>query len=371
MKTVCEENECNGCMACVEICPKRCINIEDKIQFLNATIDEKKCVNCNKCKNVCPNINKVVKMNVKEWYQGWIKTNERRESSSGGIAAAIMKKVILDGGYVATCCWENQKFSFDLTNNIKDIKKFLGSKYVKSNPEGIFQKIKEKIMDNKILFIGLPCQVAALKNIIKNDENLYTVDLICHGTPSQLLLEKYLEEKNIDIKEIDRITFREKSNYGIKINEKNIDKLNVMDEYICAFLEGISFTENCYNCEYACSTRISDLTIGDSWGTELKDEIKNGVSLILVQNEKGKYLIEDDNIVLKKVDIKNAIDNNHQLSHPTKKSTKREKLFYLLDKGYSFKKTVKYVLPKRIVKQKIKGIIKKINNKMKENGEKI
>ena len=43
-----------------------------------------------------------------------------------------------------------------------------------------------------MLFIGLPCQVAALNNYIKDKKNLYTVDLICHGSPSPIILEKYI-----------------------------------------------------------------------------------------------------------------------------------------------------------------------------------
>ena len=76
--------------------------------------------------------------------------------------------------------------------------KFVGSKYVKSNPIGIYSKIEEHLKaKEKVLFIGLPCQVAGLKNYIKRldksfQDNLYTVDLICHGTPSPRLLEQFL-----------------------------------------------------------------------------------------------------------------------------------------------------------------------------------
>ena len=88
-------------------------------------------------------------------------------------------------------------------------RKFAGSKYVKSNPKNIYSKIHERLKQgDRVLFIGLPCQVAALNNYIKDKKNLYTVDLICHGSPSPIILEKYLAENYVDIRKIKDLNFR-------------------------------------------------------------------------------------------------------------------------------------------------------------------
>lgn len=55
-------------------------------------------------------------------------------------------------------------------------------------------------IDNKIvLFSGTPCQVSGLRRYLKRDyENLYCLDIICHGVPSPMFWEKYansIEEK--------------------------------------------------------------------------------------------------------------------------------------------------------------------------------
>ena len=50
-----------------------------------------------------------------------------------------------------------------------------------------------------------------------------------------------------------------------------------------AFLCSLMYTDNCYECKYAKLERVSDLTIGDAWGTELTEEMKQGVSLALSQ----------------------------------------------------------------------------------------
>ena len=359
MKTVCEKDKCNGCMACVDKCPKKSIEIEDNLDTFNAFIDESKCIRCKLCKEICPNINKVEKIKPISWYQGWGEKSVRKRGASGGIASTVIYHFIKSGGYVASCIYDKGEFKFDITNNIEKAKRFAGSKYVKSNPKGIYNKIENIIKDNKVLFIGLPCQVAVIKNIIKNKENLYTVDLICHGTPSPKILNKFLKENKIDESLISDIKFRNKTDFGLIINNNKLRKKRVLDEYTSAFLEAINYTENCYDCEYASIERVSDITLGDSWGSELRNEEKNGISLILVQTKKGEELIKNENIILKDVNINKAIKYNHQLEKPSSLSKKRTKYFKLIKKGKSFKYSTFVVLPKKMMKQYIKDVLVK------------
>lgn len=44
MKTVCDANKCNGCMACLAVCPRKCITIRDDIYNYNAVIDQTACL---------------------------------------------------------------------------------------------------------------------------------------------------------------------------------------------------------------------------------------------------------------------------------------------------------------------------------------
>lgn len=202
MKTVCDANKCNGCMACLAVCPRKCITIRDDIYNYNAVIDQTACINCNACERVCPNLSVQQKVKPYKWEQGWSYSDARRNAASGGIASEIIRAFISSGGYVASCLFRNGEFVFDITNDLDTAKCFAGSKYVKSNPEGIYERIKDRLKSHKVLFIGLPCQVAALKNYIKAQDNLYTIDLICHGTPSPRVLSYYLKEHgiaNIDI----------------------------------------------------------------------------------------------------------------------------------------------------------------------------
>ena len=361
MKTVCELNKCAGCMACIDICPKGAIVSRDELYAYNAVIQEDKCVGCNSCYAVCQKNQTVDFLKPNKWYQGWHNDLEvRKRSSSGGVATAIMSAFIEHGGIVCSCSFEAGKFGFDFVDNQKELSKFSGSKYVKSNPKGIYRKVKDFLKKGqKILFIGLPCQVSALKNYVepKFRSELYTIDLICHGTPSPTLLKKFLEQYDVSLEKLEDIQFRVKAKFMVYGDYKGIITNGVSDKYSIAFLNSLIYTENCYTCQYARKERISDLTLGDSWGSELPvEEQKKGISLILQQSEKGGSLLEMANIHLEKVNLNNAIANNHQLEHPSVMPTGRKQFFQHLHTK-KFNKLVFRQLPKQCMRQNIKQIL--------------
>ena len=113
--------------------------------------------------------------------------------------------------------------------------------------------------------------------------------LICHGSPSPELLKMYLKEKSVDIEELEELNFREKTSFGLRSTEKDIGFSRIVDMYTYAFLKSIDYTENCYYCRYASQSRVSDISLGDSWGSELsEEEKKKGISLVLCQTKREK-----------------------------------------------------------------------------------
>ncbi len=361
MKTVCELNKCAGCMACIDICLKGAITIEDNLSAYNAVIDENKCIGCNACHSICQSNHPAKLMSPIMWHQGWSGTQDvRKQCSSGGIATALFKAFIEAGGVVCSCTFYNGKFVFEVAEKIEEVKKFAGSKYVKSNPEGIYTKVKEYLKKGcEVLFVGLPCQVSALKNCVgaQYEDNLFTVDLICHGTPSPELLEIFLKQYGYTMKMFQDIQFRVKAQFRSSGDYKGIITNGVSDKYSIAFLNSLIYTENCYSCQYARKERVSDLTLGDSWGSELPmDEQKKGVSLILCQTTKGKQLLEIADIHLEKVNIEKAIANNHQLSHPSEMPKGRNK-FYKRLRNHKFNSLVFWQFPKQCLRQDVKQIL--------------
>lgn len=365
MKTVCQINRCTGCRACVDVCPRSAIEVKDSKIAYNAVISEDICINCGACYRICPNNYPVVYKRPKEWYQGWANDDYIRvQGSSGGIATAIAKCFIENNGMVCSCIFKNGEFNFELVNKVEELKKFSGSKYVKSNPSGIYKVIKDELKNfNSILFIGLPCQIAGLKKYIgiELEKNLYTIDLICHGTPSPKVLEIFLEQYGKRLDEIRSIQFRKKNKYQILENNKGIDTNGITDKYMIAFFKSLINTENCYQCNYAKFERVSDITLGDSWGSSLSiKERKKGISLILCQTNKGMQLLKDSNLCLKDVDINNAIKNNRQLECSSNRPKQREKFFIEINKNKSFNKLIWKCFPKDCIKQEIKKILIKL-----------
>lgn len=370
MRTVCKKDMCSGCMACVDVCPKKAIVVEDSLIAYNACIDENKCVNCNACHNVCQANNDIELVEPIQWKQGWIKDEKLRSvSSSGGVAAAVTHCFIEKGGVVCSCTFKEGEFVFGFAETKEEALQFTGSKYVKSNPKGIYIRIKKLLVDNKmVLFIGLPCQVAAVKRFVgeKLGINLYTVDLICHGSPSPKVLNSFLLDYDYTLKQMENIQFRNKMKYHVYNNAVGIAPEGVQDIYTCSFLMGLDYTENCYSCKYASTKRVSDISLGDSWGSELLEEDNKGVSLVLCQTEKGEQLIEASNLELFEVNIDKAIQNNHQLMYPTKAPKEREEFLGLLQKGKNFKQAFAKCLPKLYYKKKLKEMIVKVRLKVKK-----
>lgn len=363
MKTVCNLDQCAGCMACVDICAKEAIKIEDSLSAYNAVIDEKKCISCNACHTVCQENNIPAIQSPIFWKEGWSEVQEVREvSSSGGMATALANAFIKNGGVVCSCSFQDGNFGFSFAEREEDVNKFTGSKYVKSNPKGIYRQIKQRIKNGqKILFIGLPCQVAAAKQYVKS-EKLYTVDLICHGTPSPRLLDKFLREKGTSLKNTAKIKFRAKTTFGLENDSRRFSVPTVTDYYTFAFLNAVFYTENCYQCKYAQTSRVGDLTIGDSWGSDLpKEELKKGVSLILCQTKKGEEILAQAKVKLLDVNLKKAIEHNHQLERPSVKPIQRERFMQEIQKGKGFRYIMWKYYPDRMLKNIVKVFLYKIH----------
>lgn len=361
-KTVCERNLCAGCMACVESCRHGAIRVEDSVESYNAFIDPNKCVECGLCVSVCPQIVSPSAVYPIEWRQGWAKDSSlRAKSSSGGLATAISESFIAAGGLVCSCAQGNGEFGFQLTSDLEHLKRSQGSKYVKSNPSGVYRKVKNALRDGwRVLFIGLPCQVAAMRNYVGNRlaSSLYTIDLICHGTPSPKVLQRFLNESDHDLHDGLILDFRKKVQFQLHYRgAETVGRQGVRDRYSIAFLAGLPYTENCYSCRYAKGERVSDLTLGDSWGSELTKEAPFGISLALVQTTKGRELLEGADLELLTVDPDVAVANNEQLERPSAMPAARHDFMEGFKKCESVSRLVFKAEPKKCVKYIVKDTL--------------
>lgn len=344
------KRNCYGCGLCKNICPKNAIEMkENEDGFLNPVIDPKKCINCGLCEKKCLYLNEKESNKINRKSKSLavqIKDkNNLKNSSSGGFFYELAKRFIESGGYVAGCVWNDDMQPVHmLSNKLEDIKKMQGSKYVQSDISNIFKEIKQLINDKKILFVGTPCQVMAIKTYV-NNENLYTVSLICEGVPSRKVWKMYKESlENIQKSKLIKVNFRNKDNCGWKMpdsvyhfeNSKEIKNLSFnLDYYVSSFIEGILMNQKCYNCGFKGNNNPGDIIIGDFWQISdniFSSETKNGVSAIIVKTEKGEKLLNImQDIEIKNVDISLIIKGNPNLENSINKPAERDNFFENLD----------------------------------------
>lgn len=387
------KSSCCGCRACLNICPKNAIIMKlDKIGNYYPYINEDKCVNCGLCKKTCLfNSYKNIR-EERKCYAAYSKSNDLlNKSSSGGIFSSIAYNFIKQGGYVCGCAsyYEDSqiKITHIIIDNEKDLKKLQGSKYVQSNTVEIFPEIKKLLLNNKkVLFSGSPCQIVGLKSYLNKDyDNLYTIDIICHGAPSQKIFYDYISyiEKNKNVKIYD-FKFRDKLNgwnlsgdlYGkYKNNNKSIKYIfsNNESSYYYLFQKGYLYRESCYSCPYANSNRPGDITIGDYWGIEIEhpelaEKTQKGISCLIINRLKGENLIENfgNNIEMIDSTFEKIQRNNSQLQHPTIEPDDNKQLLIIYEKyGYKAveKEFVKIIGFKNLYMNKLKNRIKRIIKK--------
>lgn len=382
------ENDCCGCRACENICSKKAITmIENKEGFLYPQIDKNKCINCGLCKKICPLINKVNKkdfLNENICYSAKNKNIKALENSSSGGMFWVLSKYILDKGglVVGVEMTKEHIVQHCIIDNENDLIKLMGSKYVSSNTNDVFAKIKKELDKNKlVLFSGVPCQVAGLTNFLMKDyDNLITVDIVCHGVPSQKLFSKYIEYLEDKYKaKLLEYKFRSKkaSNWGTfkglakfsKDNELISKNINAdFDPYYYSFLKGKNYRESCYTCNFASKNRISDITIADFWGIEKTNPEfldEKGVSAVIINTKKGEKIFDviKKNIVYADAKYEDICRFNGQLNSPTHRLNERNEWYKNIDEKDFIKKlktgkNVKSVI-KSIVPTNLKLIIKK------------
>ena len=335
-----KENICTGCGMCSDLCPVGAIEMkpDDILGHIRPFIDNDKCINCGLCEKKCPSVNRVEKRNPLITYAAWAKSDEKHySSSSGGIASILYEHFVDNGGVIIGVCMEGLKQPFyECSNSIELIDKFKKSKYVQVSHNSIYTKTFDKLKKgNKVLFIGLPCHCAAMQKVAEGwTDNLFLVDLICHGTPSYISFIDYITSR-FSNDDITNVLFRDRL-YGealsIYNNDRMIYKRKVKeDPYLYGFNLGDLLGDSCYNCLYANKERVGDITIGDFWGlgVEIPFDIKTTrISCVLVNTKKGEKLLDEisECIEFEKRPTEEAIKGNARLQKPTPKGEHRDEL---------------------------------------------
>ncbi len=377
MEQVLEKNRCTGCTACMNICPKNAIVMkEGKDGFKYPFIDNNKCINCKLCQKICPVINTRENASLNTCYLAYNKKIEEiLSSSSGAIFSAIANFILDSGGVVIGAALVNNKLKHIVIEKKEDLFKLKGSKYLQSDLNDMFKYVKENIKHKKVLFAGTPCQVAGLKAFIKNDnDNLYCIDLICHGVPSPKLFSKYIKElESQENSKLKDYNFRNKETgwvtYSNRItfeNNNNISELASQNDYMKLFLSDNALRESCYNCNFKFGNKYSDITLGDFWGVQdyyPKTYNKKGTSAVIINTKKGNILFNQikGSLIYQNCNIEEILNGNPSLSKSAVLTETRKDFFDDLEQLSITALSKKYSkIRKRTLRGRIKQLILKI-----------
>ncbi len=320
-----EINSCTGCGACYNKCPVGAISMQENEEgFLIPVVDESKCTNCGLCKKSCPVASSILNPVPKYCYAVMATDDIRLKSSSGGVFTQIANYILENDGYVCGAAW-NSDFNVEhiLIDSKEDLHKLQCSKYVQSNTKYVYREIKNLLSSGKLVFFtGTPCQVAGLYSFLDNKDfqNLFTMDLVCHGVPNSRIWQKFLVE-NFNKNDIEKVMFRDKGRRGWKctttIYLKNGD-IKIQPEYMNGFSANLYLRPSCAVCSYTKLTRCADLSVADFWHVERLNPSLNdgkGTSLVLLNSPKGEILFNHvkDNLIVERFSS-GVLDESFQIS---------------------------------------------------------
>lgn len=331
--------DCTGCFACQSVCPASAITVsQDDKGFYVPAIDKILCHGCGMCIRYCPQIHDVDLHKAHMVYAVSAKNTEVvRACSSGGAFAVFANHVIRMDGFVGGCFMDRDLIAREcVVNNEKQLGSLYGSKYVQSCSDGFITEIR-KINTKRapMVICGTPCQIAGVVKAVKLNETTITIDVICHGVTSPALFLNHIKNyQTIHNCVLLDVQFRSKDQtpWGVFCVKYSTSSCTSYiransDPYYATYLSGIAYASACYRCKYSRMDRVSDITIGDCWGSErlcskkILKKSSDGISVVVINTEKGRNLFDQvkNQFEFEAISYDAVSEHNHNLKMPTTK----------------------------------------------------
>ena len=384
MPNLAGRKECVGCTACVNMCKTKCIEMKTDANGFDypEVVHPLNCVECGMCEKVCPVLKE--KVAVKEFPVAYAALSQdesvRMESSSGGLFTELAKRIIFQNGVVYGASYDEQfSVCHCCVDNANDLYRLRGAKYAESSLGIIFQEILKRLQQGQlVLFTGTPCQVAGLKSFVRKDyDNLFCIDFVCHGVPSPVVWQSYIEYRakedcngelpcniNLRSKNIGWSNYQYSNVFEYE-NGKKYSTLSSQSLFMKLFVGDYISRPSCENCKFKGYSRASDITLGDFWGIwDIDPEMDDnkGTSVVLIQSEKGKRLWEEikGKIKYKQVTLEQASQYNPSMLVASKAKQNREDVLERIGTGRISSCEELFVQPPPSFFDRVKGKISRV-----------
>lgn len=388
-----EKSDCCGCTACMNACPRSCIEMqEDSEGFLYPVVHKADCIGCNMCESVCPILNHVEK-EINPSQRAYVVQNRNQEiclqSTAGGAFTAIAEYVIEQKGIVFGVEMTDEYFVKHVAVEEKvDLVKFRNSKYVQSKLGNTYALVSQQLKSGRLVcFSGTPCQIEGLRSYLKRDyENLILVDVVCRAVPSPGVWKRYIEMEIQKRGSIQSVRFRDKA-LGYQFSTMELKDVHGVvyrggiesQPWLRMFFSGMIIRPSCTKCKFRERYRNSDFTIWDcfnvySFDKNFDEDI--GATRVLIHTKKGTEIFEHikNEFKYKAVEADVAVEGVREMIESPKPHPRRQEFYSdfrrmsfedLLSKYYpmtikiQLKKNVRLALNKLGLDKKLKHILKK------------
>ncbi len=232
----------------------------------------------------------------------------RAKSSSGGVFSMLAEATLGSGGTVYGAAFDGEgRVVHVRVTGPAGLERIRGSKYVYSSTgSAMTQALADLEQGRPVLFSGTPCQVAAMRKRVGENQRLLLVEVVCHGAPEPRYWERYLAEFCHDNRhtpaDIRSINFRDKSTgwrgYSFTVGFTDGSKASqraAENPYMRAFIHNFTLRKACFRCPFKYPDgSAADITLGDFWGIEsVAPEIDNnlGTTIVIARTRHGEDAI--------------------------------------------------------------------------------
>ena len=331
---------------------------EDSDGFMHAHINDDACIQCGRCQKACPALNQPKMRTQTAVYAAQSPSRDvLMTSASGGAFFELARAYLRDEGivYGAVMSIEHSRAYIEHrpAHSEAELVPLQGSKYALGSAHLVFREVECALRGGeRVLFSGLPCQVAGLYGYLGRDyDTLVTVDLFCHGNTSERHLNLYLgylcDRHHDDVVDY---AFRDKT-HGVGYNPRisfadgrTLSTTALRDGYWYLFQNSKFYRKSCHSCPYATDRRVGDLSIGDFWGIERqRPELLStnggpldetcGISAVLANTPKGDALLQATSLIRAEATIDDVVPGGAAVRAPQPMPADRDVVLALFRAG--------------------------------------